>query len=204
MTHAGKSVLFDIGNVFVEWDPRFLYRKLIHDAAELERFLSEVVTLEWHTEHDRGRPFAEGVRILSAKFPEYEDLIQAFDERWGDTIGPLIGGTVSVLERLSEQGMPCFGLTNFSAEKWPLFCRDYAFTDIFGGVVVSGAEGLVKPDPRIFQLAIDRFGLEAEHTVYIDDRLENVQAAEHIGMIGHHFTGADKLEADLRAKGFLY
>ncbi|WP_417464642.1 HAD family hydrolase [Kordiimonas sp.] len=204
MTHAGKSVLFDIGNVFVEWDPRFLYRELIHDTAELERFLSEVVTLEWHTEHDRGRPFAEGVRILSARFPEYEDLIQAFDERWGDTIGPLIGGTVSVLERLSEQGMPCFGLTNFSAEKWPLFCRDYAFTDLFGGVVVSGAEGLVKPDPRIFQLAIDRFGLEPEHTVYIDDRFENVQAAEHIGMIGHHFTDADKLEADLRAKGFLY
>ncbi|WP_417462558.1 HAD family hydrolase [Kordiimonas sp.] len=204
MTNSGKSVLFDIGNVFVEWDPRLLYSELIHDQAELERFLSEVVTLEWHTEHDRGRPFAEGVRILSAKFPEYEDLIQAFDERWNDTIGPVFTGTVDVLERLSEQGTPCFGLTNFSAEKWPLFCREYAFTDLFGGVVVSGAEGLVKPDPRIFQLAIDRFGLESEQTVYIDDRLENVQAAEHMGMIGHHFTDADKLAADLRAKGFLY
>ncbi|WP_420429892.1 HAD family hydrolase [Kordiimonas sp.] len=204
MTNSGKSVLFDIGNVFVEWDPRLLYSQLIHDQAELERFLSEVVTLEWHTEHDRGRPFAEGVRILSAKFPEYEDLIQAFDERWNDTIGPVFTGTVDVLERLSEQGTPCYGLTNFSAEKWPLFCREYAFTDLFGGVVVSGAEGLVKPDPRIFQLAIDRFTLDPESTVYIDDRLENVQAAEHMGMIGHHFTDADKLAADLRAKGFLY
>lgn len=204
MTNSGKSVLFDIGNVFVEWNPRLLYSQLIHDQAELERFLSEVVTLEWHTEHDRGRPFAEGVRILSAKFPEYEDLIQAFDERWNDTIGPVFTGTVDVLERLSEQGTPCYGLTNFSAEKWPLFCREYAFTDLFGGVVVSGAEGLVKPDPRIFQLAIDRFTLDPESTVYIDDRLENVQAAEHMGMIGHHFTDADKLAADLRAKGFLY
>lgn len=204
MTNSGKSVLFDIGNVFVEWDPRLLYSQLIHDQAELDRFLSDVVTLEWHTEHDRGRPFAEGVRILSDRFPEYADLIQAFDERWNDTIGPVFAGTVDVLERLSEQGMPCYGLTNFSAEKWPLFCREYAFTDLFGGVVVSGAEGLVKPDPRIYQLAIDRFGLEPEQTVYIDDRLDNVLAAEQIGMIGHHFTGADKLAADLCRRGFLY
>jgi 2-haloacid dehalogenase len=204
MTERSKAVLFDIGNVFVEWDPRNLYSKLIHDTAELEAFLQDVVTLEWHTEHDRGRPFAEGVQILAARYPEYEDLIRAFDERWDETIGPLFTGTVDVLERLAEQGVRTYGLTNFSAEKWPSFCRGYAFTDLFGGVVVSGEEKLVKPDPRIYQVAIERFRLDPERTVYIDDRIDNVRAAEQLGMIGHHFTAPDKLAADLRAKGYLY
>lgn len=204
MTQEKKAVLFDIGNVFIEWDPRNLYQKLIEDSAELDHFLTEVVTLEWHTEHDRGRPFAEGVQLLAAKHPEHEDLIRAFDERWDETLGPVITGTVRLLEQLSEQGMPCFGLTNFSHEKWPLFCRQHAFTDIFDGVVVSGEEKLVKPDPRIFHVAMDRFGLDAERTIYIDDRLDNVRAAEQLGMIGHHFVGADPLEADLRTHGFLF
>ncbi|WP_262690754.1 HAD family hydrolase [Kordiimonas aestuarii] len=204
MTERTKAVLFDIGNVFVEWDPRNLYSKLIDDTQELEGFLADVVTLEWHTEHDRGRPFADGVRLLADKYPEYEDLIRAFDERWDETIGNTITGTVDVLEQLSEQGMRTFGLTNFSAEKWPSFCRQYAFTDLFGGVVVSGDEKLVKPDPRIYHVAIERFNLDPELTIYIDDRMDNVRAAEQLGMVGHHFTDANKLANDLRAKGFLY
>lgn len=203
MTGLDKAVLFDIGNVFVEWDPRFLYHKLIPDSAELDRFLSDVVTLDWHTEHDRGRPFAEGVQILSRKYPEYEDLIRAYDERWDETIGDVIQGTVDLLEQLTEQGMRCYGLTNFSQEKWPPFCRQNAFTDLFEGVVVSGEEKLVKPDPRIFHVAVERFGLDPEHTLYIDDRIDNVRASEQLGMIGHHFKGADQLEADLRHHGFL-
>ena len=202
-THS-RAVLFDIGNVFVEWDPRNLYQKLIHDTDELDTFLRDIVTLEWHTEHDRGRPFAEGVQILAARYPEYEDMIRAFDERWDETIGPLFTGTVEVLEQLSEQGVRAYGLTNFSAEKWPSFCRNYAFTDLFGGVVVSGEEKLVKPDPRIYHVAIERFGLDPEHTIYIDDRIDNVRAAEQLGMAGHHFTGADKLADDLRARGYLF
>ena len=204
MVDRTKAVLFDIGNVFVEWDPRNLYNKLIDDPLELEGFLADVVTLEWHTEHDRGRPFAEGVRLLADRYPEYEDLISAFDERWDETIGATISGTVDILEQLSEQGMRAYGLTNFSAEKWPSFCRGYAFTDLFGGVVVSGEEKLVKPDPRIYQVAIERFNLDPERTVYIDDRLDNVHAARQLGMIGHHFTAPEPLQADLRAQGFLY
>ncbi|WP_417451657.1 HAD family hydrolase [Kordiimonas sp.] len=204
MVDQTEAVLFDIGNVFVEWDPRNLYSKLIDDARELEVFLTDVVTLEWHTEHDRGRSFAEGVRLLADRFPEYEDLIRAFDERWNETIGPVFTETVSILEQLSEQGTRAYGLTNFSAEKWPTFCRQHAFTDLFDGVVVSGEEKLVKPDPRIYQVAIERFNLDPERTVYIDDRLDNVHAARQLGMIGHHFTGADKLAHELRAKGFLY
>ncbi|NVJ99839.1 MAG: HAD family phosphatase [Alphaproteobacteria bacterium] len=197
------TVLFDIGNVFVRWDPRLLYQKLIDCPDALDAFLQDVVTLDWHTEHDRGRPFAEGVRILSEQFPEHEDLIRAFDERWDETIGDTIHGTVRLLEQLTEQGVPCYALTNFSHEKWPAFCRKNAYTDLLEGVVVSGEVKLVKPDPRIFDLTISRFGLDPEATLYIDDRIDNVRASEQAGMVGHHFTGADRLEADLRQHGLL-
>jgi len=197
-----SAVLFDIGNVFVEWDPRNLYEKLIPDSAELEHFLSEVVTLEWHTYHDKGRPFAEGVRILSERFPEYAELIEAFDTRWEETIGATITGSVKVLESLVAQGMPVYALTNFSAEKWPPFCKDYAFTNHFGGVVVSGEEKLVKPDPAIFRTAIDRFNLIPEETFYIDDRIDNINAAQTLGMQGHLFVEAESLARDLQSRSF--
>ncbi len=188
-----NAVLFDIGNVFIHWDPRLLYQKLITDGDELDYFLSEVVTLEWHSEHDRGRPFADGVAELSAKFPEYAELIHAFDERWEETLGGVIQGTVDVMSDLAERGIRIYGLTNFSQEKWPTFCRQHSFTDLFEGVVVSGEEKLIKPDPRIYQTAIARFHLDPEATVYVDDRRENVLAAEQLDMIGHQFTAASVL-----------
>ena len=197
------AVLFDIGNVFVEWDPRFLYRKLIADDDELNIFLTEVVTLEWHSEHDRGRSFAEGAIILSQKFPEHEDLISAFDLRWPETIGGQIQGTVDIMLELIERGINVFGLTNFSAEKWPEFCREYGFTDHFEGVVVSGEENLIKPDPRIYQIAVSRFNLDPERTVYVDDRLENVLAAEQLDMVGHQFTDPQALRQVLVSQGIL-
>lgn len=197
------TVLFDIGNVFVHWDPRNLYQKLIPDAGELEHFLSEIVTLEWHSEHDRGRPFAEGTAELAQKFPEHADLILAFNERWPETIGDVIHGTVDIMMELQERGTPVYGLTNFSHEKWPDFCRTHAFTDHFDGVVVSGEEKLIKPDPRIYHTAISRFELEPERTIYIDDRLENVQAAEQLHMHGHHFKDPAPLRLHLQEIGLL-
>lgn len=197
------AVLFDIGNVFVTWDPRLLYRNLIPDDDELNMFLDTVVTLEWHSEHDRGRTFADGVQVLSQQFPEYKDLIKQFDTRWPETIGGLIQGTVDIMFELIERGTNVYGLTNFSAEKWPDFCREYGFTDHLEGVVVSGEEKLIKPDPRIFELAMSRFNLDPECTVYVDDRLENVQAAEQLGMIGHQFTDPSKLRHHLVSVGLL-
>ncbi len=198
-----NAVLFDIGNVFVEWNPRFLYQKLIDDADELDRFLAEVVTLDWHSEHDRGRPFAEGVADLSSQFPEYQDLIQAYDTRWEETLGGVIQGSVDVMMELLERGIRVYGLTNFSAEKWPAFCRNHDFTDMFEGVVVSGEEGLIKPDPRIYHTAIARFHLDPEATVYIDDRRENVLAAEQLDMIGHQFTAPGVLRDAFEKIGML-
>lgn len=197
------AVVFDIGNVLVRWDPRLLYSKLIPDAAELDRFLTDIVTLEWHTHHDRGRPFAEGVRLLSAEHPEYADLIRAFDERWDETIGPVIEGTVALMERLKAKGVPLYGLTNFSAEKWASFAGDYAFVKLFDGVVVSGEERLVKPDPAIFERLASRYGLTLPETLFIDDRDENVKAAEALGFQGHVFTGPEGLEAALAQAGLI-
>jgi 2-haloacid dehalogenase len=201
------AIVFDIGNVFVEWSPHFLYEKLIFDSDELAYFLENIVSLEWHTEHDRGRPFKEGVEILSKKHPEYADLIAAFDTRWDDTIKGAIDGTIDIIERLAATNIPLYALTNFSQEKWPTFARDYKFTSHFSGVVVSGEEKLVKPDPKIFDLTIKRFNLTPSKTLFIDDRLDNVRAAEKAGLLGHVFEGPEKgpsiLEAHLKKLNIL-
>ncbi len=199
------AIVFDIGNVFVEWSPHFLYEQLIPDSEELAYFLENIVTLEWHTEHDRGRPFREGVKILSEKHPAYADLIAAFDTRWADTIKGTIDGTIDIVNRLAEKDMPLYALTNFSQEKWPTFAHEYKFTDHFNGVVVSGEEKLVKPDLKIFDVTIKRFGLKPSQTLFVDDRLDNIRAAEAAGLIGHLFEGPEKgpsiLETHLKELG---
>lgn len=198
---AVDAVVFDIGNVLVEWDPRRLYAPLIADRAELERFLREVVPLSWHTEHDRGRPFAESIAERQRLFPDQADLIALFRERWEDTVGDAIAGSVALLERLDDAGIAVFALTNYSAETFPAFRRRFAFAARFRDIVVSGEEGMVKPDPRIYDLAIERFGVAPARTVFIDDRDENVRAAIAKGMAGLRFENAATLARDLRALG---
>ncbi|MBL4639040.1 MAG: HAD family phosphatase [Kordiimonadaceae bacterium] len=197
------AVLFDIGNVLVKWDPRLLYASEIPDESELVYFLKEVIKPEWNLEQDRGRSFEEGVKLLSGQFPDYADLIAMFDKRWIETLGGPIEGSADILNQLVAAGVPAFGLTNFSAEKWPIFCEAYDFTEKFDAVLVSGKEGLVKPDPAIYQLALSRFGLVAENTIFIDDKIENVDAAKAMGFVGHHFTDAPTLYAEMQAHGLL-
>jgi len=198
-----SSVVFDIGNVFVPWDPRFLYEKLIPDEDRLNFFLEEIVTPDWNLEQDRGRTFADGVALLCRQFPEQEALIRQFDIRWTEMLGDVITGTVEVLEKLIARGTAVYAIINFSAEKWPVFCRRHRFTSQFKDVLVSGDEKLVKPDPAIFQLAIDRFCLIPEETVFIDDRLENIAAAQAKKMQGHHFTDPALLISDFTARGLI-
>lgn len=199
MTVTG--VIFDIGNVLVEWDPRRLYAQLIKDPQELDWFLDEVVPLSWHTAHDKGRLFADSIAERQRQYPDYADLIALFFERWEDTIGDAITGSVAILEKLDDAGIAVFGLTNYSAETFPAFRRRFLFSERFRDVVVSGEEGMVKPDPRLYDLAIARFNVRPAETVFIDDRLENVEAAIARGLRGIHFTGADRLQADLRRLG---
>jgi len=203
MTATIKAVLFDIGNVFVHWDPRFLYEKLVADPAQLDFLLSHVITLDWHSQHDRGVPFRENIAARCAEFPDYADLIRAYDPRWEETVSGPVTGTADLLERLVDGGIKCVALTNFPAEKWPDFTARYAFTSLLAGAVVSGAEHVIKPDPRIFQIAMTRYDLDPEQTLFVDDRPQNTDAAALLGFATHVFTDAASLEADLTARGLL-
>jgi len=196
-----KAVIFDIGNVLVRWDPRFLYEKLIDDEREREWFLREVVPLSWHTHHDRGRPFAESIAERQAQFPEYAALIAAFYERWDETIAGPIQGSVGILEDLDEAGIPIFALSNYSAETFPAFRRRFGFARRFRDVVISGEEGLVKPDLRLYERAIDRFCVTPHLTVFVDDRPDNVAAAKDSGLIGLQFSDPERLRRDLNRLG---
>ncbi|MCK5576017.1 MAG: HAD family phosphatase [Sphingomonadales bacterium] len=194
---APKAVVFDFGRVLIDWDPRYLYSKVISDPAELNWFLANVVTLEWHFEHDRGRTFADGIAQLTARFPDHADLIKMWDERWVDTIGNEVEGMIAILRELKARSVPLYGITNFSAEKFDDFEKDYDWVSLFDDIVVSGREKLIKPDPAIFKLAMSRFGLARDEAVFVDDVPANVTAASREGLLGHHFQGAEALRVQL-------
>lgn len=198
------AVVFDVGKVLVEWDPRHLYEKLIPDAAELTVFLRSVVTHAWHFQHDAGRPFAETSAELIGEHPEHRALIEAWGPRFNETIPLLIPGMADLVADLARAEVPLFGITNFSGEFWkPFAAREAALFAPFRDIIVSGDEKLMKPDPAIYQLALHRFGLAAGEGLFVDDRLENVQAAEANGFAGHHFIDAATLRADLTGRGLL-
>lgn len=205
-----EAVVFDIGGVLVDWNPRYLYRKLLPDEPAVERFLAEVCTTAWNAEQDRGRPWAEAVASLTERFPDHAPLITAYHERWGEMLGGAIDGTVAVLRELRDAGVPLYALTNFSVEKFAQTRARFGFReacernqdrwlDWFDGIVVSGDERLVKPDLRIYQLLLDRYGLRPDSTVFVDDQPGNVTAARALGMAGLRFTDPDQLRADLVA-----
>ncbi|WP_066800381.1 HAD family hydrolase [Sphingomonas soli] len=197
-----SAVIFDVGNVLFPWNPRWLYERLIHDDRALDAFLRDVVTHEWHFQHDAGRPFAETSAELIAQFPEHDSLIRAWGPRFNETLGDPIPGMREIVFELDAAGVPLFGITNFSSEFW----RDWApgHSQIFGrfrDIVVSGDEKLIKPDPAIYRLALSRFGLEPAQAVFIDDNLANVESAARLGIHAIRFTGAELLRTDLRALG---
>jgi len=198
------AVIFDIGRVLYDWSPRYLYRGLIADDAALDLFLRDVVTEEWHFQHDAGRDFAETAAELTAAHPHHAALIAAWGERFDDSIGESVPGMEALVAELDEGGVPLFALTNFSHEFFPPFrARRTHLFDRFRDIVVSGEERLVKPDAAIYRLALDRFGLEAGQTVFVDDNLANVAGAEAVGLIALHFTGEPTLREQLTGLGLL-
>ena len=200
---AIKAIIFDIGNVLITWDPKHLYKKLITDEEELNWFCEHVVTLDWHTSHDAGLSMDEGIKNLTSKHPKYADEIAAFQPRWPETIGGTIDGMLELMQHFSAQDMPMFAITNYSAEKYPEFEQDFPFAEHFKDVVVSGREGIVKPAPAIYELAIERFGITPEETLFIDDRAENIHAAAKYGIKGHVFTGYENLARKLKTLNLL-
>lgn len=194
-------VVFDVGNVLIQWDPRHLYRKLLDDDAEVERFLSEVCTPEWNLAQDLGRSWADGVDERVARYPDMAALIRAFDARWSEMVPGAIEPSVSVLRDLKSAGVPIYGLTNFSAEKWRETIARFEFFSLFDGVVVSAHEGVVKPEPAIYRVLLERYGLAAEDCIFVDDSAANIDGAQAMGIAGIHFTPGLDLRAALKERG---
>lgn len=197
-----EAVVFDLGGVCIDWDPRHLYRKLFDgDDAAMERFLAEVCSPDWNAQLDGGRSWTEAVESLSREHPDARALIEAFRERWVEMLGGAIDGTVEVLDRLREARIPIFALSNWSAETYPIARPYFPFLEWFRGVVISGEEGIRKPDPRIFRLLLERYDLAPATTLFVDDVAENVTAAEVLGLVGLLFRDGPGLRRDLRRLG---
>jgi len=197
------NVVFDIGNVLVQWEPRALYRKIFASEAEVEWFIANVCNHDWNIEQDRGRSFAEAVIEATARFPEHAEAIAAYDLRWHETILGPIDGTVAILEDLAARHTPLYAITNWNQDKFRETQGRFGFLRRFRDIVVSGDERLIKPDPEIYRLLLARNGLAAEDCVFIDDSAKNVTGAEAVGMKAIHFTSPDALRAELTAMGLL-
>lgn len=197
-------VVFDLGGVLIDWNPRHLYRKLFDgDEAAMERFLAEICTGAWNSCQDAGRPFAEAVALLVQRHPEQRALIEAYHLRWPEMVTGPIDGTVEILAELRDAGHELHALTNWSAETFALTRPRFHFLTWFETILVSAEVGLIKPDPRIFRLLLEQIGHEAEGCIYIDDGRHNVDAAAALGFDALHFQGAGQLRADLQHRGLL-
>ena len=197
------TVVFDVGKVLFEWDLRHLFAKLIADKAELEYFVTHVVTPEWHFQHDAGRPLAEMTAERTALYPKYKNEIDAYRTRFNETIPGPVTGSLEIVRELAARAVPLFAITNFGAEFWEMFRPTQPIFDHFGDIVVSGVEKMVKPDPDIYALALRRFGLKPGEAIFIDDNHDNVVSARANGFAAHHFTDAEKLRRALVALDLL-
>jgi 2-haloacid dehalogenase len=198
-----RAIVFDLGGVVVDWNPRHLYRKLFVDPAEMERFLEEIGFADWNHEQDRGRPFAEGVAELSRRFPHHAERIAAYHQRWDESITGPISGTIDILHELRAAGYPLAAITNWSAETFARVADLYGFRTWFDPLIVSGHEGICKPDPEIFRRLLGRGGWSAPDCVFIDDALANVRAASDLGFQAILFRSPEELRVALVARGVL-
>ena len=194
--------MFDLGGVVLRWEPHRAFVGVL-DPGDVQPFLDEVDFGVWNHQHDAGRPFADGVRELSERFPQHAAAIAAYARNHHLTITGPIPETVAVIEELHRQGVRLFALTNWSAETFPPARRRFEILQRFVGIVVSGEEGVAKPDPRIYRLLLERYDLEPADVLFVDDLPVNVEAAREVGMHGHCFTGAPALRADLSRLGLL-
>jgi 2-haloacid dehalogenase len=198
------TVLFDLGKVLLDYSPRYYYERFFGgDEHALERFLAEVVPGDWVLEMDRGMPMDDAIAARQRRYPQHAGLIARWKEGWPQMLRGEIAGTVEILDELRQRGHRLYALTNFSHETWPLARARFAFLGWFEDVVVSGEVGLVKPDPRIYRLAVERCRLEPARTVFVDDLQANVAAARAEGLHALHFTVPERLRADLAALGLL-
>ncbi len=196
-----NSVVFDIGGVLIDWNPRYLFRKLFDEEEEMEWFLSNICTAEWNLQQDAGRPFSEATTELQGRYPDYHDHIAAYYGRWEEMLGKEIEGTVEILRELKRDGMPLYALSNWSDEAFPVALERFDFLGEFDGMVVSGYEKVVKPDHAIYRLLLERYSLIPEESVFIDDNRDNATAAGEIGFNTVHFHSPAQLREELTSLG---
>ncbi|MDJ0979342.1 MAG: HAD-IA family hydrolase [Erythrobacter sp.] len=203
MAKAEKAVVFDVGRVLFQWQLRALFEKLIDDAEELDWFLANVVTEEWHFEHDRGRPLAEMVPERVALFPAYQAHIKAYATRFNETVPGPVQGTHDLVRQLHARNVPLYCLTNFGDEFWAMFRPTEPIFDLFDDIIVSGTEKVAKPDPRIYRIVEERSDRSRGSLFFTDDNPANIEAARARGWDAHLFIDAPALEAQLHEAGLL-
>jgi len=198
-----RALLWDVGNVIVRWNPRTLYAKIFKEPADLDRFLSHVGTLDWHAATDRGVTFADNIAARSAQYPHHAEHLAAWWDRWDEMFSGTISETESIIEDLAARGVPQFGLTNMSHETWDgVRAMSPAFRH-FRDTVVSGHERVIKPEARIYEIVLERTGLEAADLLFVDDSAANIAAADALGFHTHHFTDPAALRRVVERHGLL-
>lgn len=199
-----NTIIFDLGGVLIDWNPKHLYRKLFDDEAEMENFLSNVCTSDWNEEQDAGRTIKEATETLVQEHPEHEENIRAFYGRWEEMLGGAIAGTVEIFRKLKESGQfKIYALTNWSAETFPIAQDKYDFLGWFDGVVVSGTERNRKPFAKFYQILLDRYSVKPAEALFIDDNLRNVKAAKELGIDSICFTDPEALLEELKSRGII-
>lgn len=199
---AIKNIIFDFGGVVMDWNPRYYFKNHFNDDDKMEFFLKNIATDEWNIEQDRGRSLAEGTKIQITQFPDWEKDIRAYYDNWTTMLKGDIPENVAVLRKLENSNYELFGLTNWSAETFPFALKNYDFFRIFKDkIVVSGTEKLIKPDPKIWNLLLDRYQIKAEESVFIDDNFKNIETAKNLGFICVHIQENTNLEKELRDLG---
>jgi 2-haloacid dehalogenase len=199
-----RSVVFDLGGVLVDWDPRYLLRTVMPGReAEMETILSDVLNRDWNLQRDTGDSWPAAIAALQAAHPQWADIFRAYDERWAETLGGSIEESVDILRELRDRGVPLYALSNWSAEKFPCAEARFEWLDWFDGIVVSGRVKLIKPEPAIYRHLMQTYRLEAPDILFVDDHEPNVVGARALGIAAHHFTSAGTLREDLVARGYL-
>jgi 2-haloacid dehalogenase len=201
MNHI-NTIIFDFGGVLIDWNPRYMYQDEFEESAEMEHFLEKVCTDDWNLQQDKGRSLEEGTRILQDEFPEHAVKIRLYYDQWEKMIKGDIPQNVAVLRELKKK-YKLYGLTNWSAETFPIVLKRYPFFTLFDGIVISGVEKMIKPDKKIFELMLERYHLKAENSLFIDDNRNNIQAAKEMGFATIHVQEKTDLKTELHAMGLI-
>lgn len=192
-----KNIIFDFGGVLLDWNPRYLYKSYFNNDEEMEHFLADICNGEWNIKQDAGRPFAEAVKELQAKFPEYAEAIQMYDDDWEKMLKCELPESIDLLKELKSMGYGIYGLTNWSAEKIGYAFANYSFFSLFDGIVVSGVEKVVKPDRKIYEILLERYSLKPGECVFIDDNQDNVDMAKMLGINAIRFDNIGNVKEHL-------